>query len=240
MANENPTPTPDDNNNKPKRKRSVQNQAIGAYITDSLATLNTALQNPEIAAKLIDPGYTAAAIQEGIVLQAAAREAFNKQLPGIGADRSHTSLRKQAIADAREDYTDFRGIARAAFPGQGDRVALGVTGDMPDDFGKFVAAAGASYAAGKKAPHTAKLTLRGYTPARLDTLIVALGKLTEPDLGEEEPDPAPEPDEPEDDLSDLQAVTTTYNALKEWMKEFKGIARVTLRKRPDLLREMGL
>jgi hypothetical protein len=117
---------------------------------------------------------------------------------------------------------------------------------LPDDFGKFITAATASYAAGAKAPHTEKLTLRGYTPAKLKDLTTALGKLTEPDLGADEPDEDPETDAPdaladsEDDLRDMQAVTTTYNALKEWMKEFKGVARVALRKRPDLLRELGL
>ena len=33
----------------------------------------------------------------------------------------------------------------------------------------------------------------------------------------------------------MQAVLATYNALKEWMKEFKGVARVLFRKRADLL-----
>ncbi|HEY5892135.1 MAG TPA: hypothetical protein VIT91_02795 [Chthoniobacterales bacterium] len=201
MANETPNPAPN-GDDKPKRTRSVQNQAIAAYITDSLKTLHAALENSEIAEKLNGPGYPAATIQQGIALQAAALKAFNDQLPGIGAGRSQTELRQKAIADAREDYTDFRGIGRAAFPAQGDRVALGLTGDIPDDFGKFVTAAGTSYAAGKKAPHTAKLTLRGYPPTALDALIVVLTKLTEPHLGEDAPDPAPEPDD--DDLSDYQ------------------------------------
>lgn len=148
MANETPSPAPG-GDNKPKRTRSVQNQAISAYITDSLKTLNAALENSEIAEKLIEPGYPAATIQAGIALQAAALKAFNDQRPGIGAARTHTDLRQKAITAAREDYTDFRGIARASFPAQGDRVALGLTGDIPDDFGKFVTAAGASYAAGK-------------------------------------------------------------------------------------------
>ena len=237
MANENPNPN--DGAPKKKRNRAVQNQIIGAYITDSLKTLNAALANPEIAQKLLGHGYPAPAIQEGIGLQAAALKAFNDQLPGIGGSLSQTALRQAAIADAREDYTEFRGIARAAFTAQGDRVSLGLTGDVPDDFANFVTAAETSYAAGKQAPHTEKLTLRGYSAARLDTLTTALEKLTEPDLGADEPAPVPAP-EPEDDLSDYQVVQTTYQALKDWMKEFKGIARVTLRKRPDLLRELGL
>jgi hypothetical protein len=223
-----------------KRTRSVQNQHISAYITDSLKTLKAALDTPEAATKLATRGYNAATIQQGITLQASALKAFNEQLPGIGADRLQTAGRKKKITEAREDYTDFRGIARAAFPAQGDRVALGLTGDIPDDFGKFITAAETSYAAGKKAPYTAKLTLRGYPPATLDTLTADLAKLTEPDLGEDAPAPAPEPDDDDDDLSDRQAVLTTYNALKDWMKEFKGVARVLFRKRPDLLHDLGL
>lgn len=223
---------------QPKRTRALQNQAISAYITDSLKTLNAALDTPEAAAKLATRGYSATSIQQGITLQAAALKAFKEQLPGIGADRTHTEQRQKKIAAAREDYTDFRGIARAAFPTQGDRVALGLTGDIPDDFGKFVTAGETSYATGKETPYTAKLTLRGYPPATLDALTADLAKLTEPDLGEDEP--APAPDEDDDDLSDAQAVTAAYNALKDWMKEFKGVARVLFRKRPDLLRDMGL
>ena len=51
---------------------------------------------------------------------------------------------------------------------------------------------------------------------------------------------APTPDPDDDDMSDSQAVAAAYNALKDWMKEFNGVARVLFRKRPDLLRELGL
>ena len=180
----------------PKRTRSVQNQAIAGYITDSLRTLNTALNNSEIATALAPRGYAAADIAAGITLQGAAQTAFDKQLPGIGESRDHTALLQKKVAAARDEYTAFRGIARAGFPAQGDRVALGITGDIPDNLSKFITAAKVSYAAGKTAPFTEKLTKRGYAPAALDTHIGDLNNLTEPALGEPaapEPAPAPNP-----------------------------------------------
>lgn len=84
------------------RTHSVQNQAIAAYITDSLTTLNAALGTPEIASLLASRGYTAEEIQRGLALQTAAQKAFSDQLPSIAASRSATAALREKINAARE------------------------------------------------------------------------------------------------------------------------------------------
>ncbi len=75
----------------------------------------------------------------------------------------------------------------------------------------------------------------------LDAHVTDLDNLTQPDLGEPAAPAAPEtPPAADENLSDLQAVMATYNALKAWMKEFKAVAKVVLRQRDDLLRELHL
>lgn len=232
MPDNPPTPPPDPNAPKKPGKRSEQDKTIANYITESLQMLTTAKTDAEIAPLLSARGYDAAGIAPGLALQDTLDKAFQGRQTGSGGQLSATAAQTTAARNARSDYADFRGIARGCFTDNGARTALGATGDIPEDFQKFVTAAKASYVAGKKAEYTAKLTLRGYAPATLDGLVTALGTLTT--TGDDQNVAAGQAQ------GSTAARDKAYDDLRAWMKEFKATARVALKKRHDLQTKLGL
>jgi hypothetical protein len=120
----------------------------------------------------------------------------------------------------------------AAAPSTADKLALVLNGTAPADLEKFLTAAQASYAAGKKAPYTAKLTLRGYAPAAIDGELAGLKGVANLARARDIAAGAA-----------LKATTsrdTTAKALAAWVGEFRKVAKRTLRTRPDLLAKLGL
>lgn len=159
-------------------KRSVQNQAIQNYIGEAETFIITVTNDAEINPVMDAHGYNAAELATGNGLLKTAADAFGVRLTGIaGKTDSHTGLRT-ADGEARDEYAAFRSIARAAFPEQSDRVALGLTGNVPHDLQKFVTLAHSSYTNAAKPQWTAKMTKRNYAPARLTTLNQAVTALT--------------------------------------------------------------
>jgi hypothetical protein len=231
MPDQPPTPPPSDDSKKP-HKKSDQDKAIQNYITESLQMLTTAGKDTEIVPLLSARGYDTAGLAPGLALQDKLDKAFQGRQTGSGGQLSATAAEIKAVRDARSDYADFRGIARGCFTDQGARVALGATGDIPEDFQKFVTAAKASYVAGKKTEYTAKLTLRGYSPATLDGLVTALGTLTSTGNDQNVAEGAAQ--------GSTSVRDKAYDDLRAWMKEFKAVARVALKKRHDLQTKLGL
>jgi hypothetical protein len=219
-----PTATP--------RKRSPQNRAIAAYIADSDRILSSAKSDPEIQPLLEARGYDTAEFALGEGLITAAETAYADRAGGVGTRSEATETLRASIGTARNDYAAFRIIGRANFPDRPEREALGLTGEMPDDTGRFITIARASYHAGKNADFTAKLTKRGYAPAILDALLAGLDTLTGTDAEQDEATG--------DAIGDTAARDAAYESLKTYMKEFKGTAKGALRGRPDLLAKLGL
>jgi hypothetical protein len=216
----------------PKVRRSIQNTVIQKFITDADTFITTASTDEVIAPLLATRGYDAAAFATGAALVGTARDAFAGRAAGLGQQLKTTGELHAAIATARDDYAAFREIVRGVFPGQPERVALGVTGDMPVDFQRFITAAHASYTAAGKTAYAAKCTLRGFGPAALAALIGKLDALTDDGSGQDT------------DEGDAQADTATrdaaYTALKAWMKELKATCRGELRGKKPLLAKLGL
>jgi hypothetical protein len=232
MPDPTPTPTPTPTPQAPKAKRSVQNTAIASYITTAETLINTASTDADIAPILATHGYDAAEFAIGTGLVKDARDAIGERQTGVGTKLTDTKLLQDAIADARDDYAAFREIARGAFTEQGDRVSLGLTGDVPDDFQKFITAAHTSYVAAGKDPFKTKLTKRSYDAAKLSTLLGNLDALVGTGSGQDESEG--------DAMGDTAARDAAYVALKDYIKELKATARGALRKQPALLAKLGL
>jgi hypothetical protein len=179
-----------------------------------------------------ESSYDAAEFAIGYARIEAASDAFGGRATGMGRKESGTAGRSAAYQKLREDYASFRSIARATFPQQGDRVALSLTGDLPEDTGKFVTLATASYTQGKKPPYSEKLTKRGYPAAALDTHLTALRAFTNLAADHEE--------EKGNAIEDTSLRDSTYDALRAYMKELKGVAKGALRGKHDLLAKLGL
>ena len=216
----------------PKLKRSVQNQAIQNYIGEAETFLITVGSDEEIHPVMEQHGYDADELARGDRLLRTAANAFGVRLTGIaGKTEKHEDL-ISSDEQARNDYAAFRSIARAAFPAQADRIALGLTGNVPHDLQKFVTLAHTSYTNAAKASWTTKMTKRGYAPARLTTLNNALDALTGT-----ESDSAVAAGEAE---QTTEARDNAYNALKEFIKEAHGVARGAFRGNAGALTKLKL
>ena len=228
-ANGTPAPEPAP---KPAANRRAQDKAIEAYISNSQKFLTTASTDEDIRPILEAHGYDAAEFKIGIDLAKVAADAYAERAGGLGKRTGATEELNAKLTTARDTYASFREIARAVFPDQASRQALTLTGDVPDDTGRFITTATASYTGASGADFTAKLTKRNYAPARLTTLIADLNLLLE--KGSDQ-------DGAEGDAIDSTAERNdAYTNLKTYMKEIKGIARGSLRGHNGLLTKLGL
>jgi hypothetical protein len=230
MPNEPETPTPTD---AKTRKIAEQDQKIANAISQAEKTLTTARDSADILALLTPRGYDAAALDEALTsLQVPAQAAYDARQSAMAQLRSANEALAGAENQERKDFADYREIARAAFPGATDQVALGLKGTAPKDLEKFLTAATASYGAGKKAPYTAKLTVRGYAPAAIDVELQGLKGVANFAKAQATAKGA------------AQKATTTRDAaakaLATWIGEFRKVAKRTLRTRPDLLAALEL
>lgn len=216
----------------PPRTLSPQDKAMLAYITDSAVFIGVAGTDSEIRPLLESRGYDAADFALGNTLVAAARKAVQTRADSMGEQSEATVLQLSADEQARDDYAQFRKIARASFTGQADRLALGLNGNVPKDLAQFITVAHASDTAAGLPPQADKATKRGYSPAVLAPLIAALDAFTVT---------AADQDEAQGDaIGDTAKRDAAYAALREFMKELKGVAKGTLRGQPGLLAKLKL
>ncbi len=216
-----------------KKKRSSpaeQDEAISNFISQSRVTIETILGTPEILALLAPRGYDAAKLNAGLALQTAALNAFTVRQTAMGDE----SKSNQAVTDARilarNAYFDFREIVRAAHRGQSDRQALGVVGTIPPDTEKLLTQARASYSAAGKPPYSTALSGLGYNPAGLTAALATLDVLhAARSLQETRRGVA---------VRATAVRNTAVKALREWMQTLKRVAKVALRARPDLQKQL--
>lgn len=231
----------------PKLRDDVQLRAIEKYIQDSGRFLEEARLSPTILETLQEYGFSDEEMSVGMSLQ---HEALNACCAGRGGlptdlDTAEKELDLK-IAQARDEYRKFCLVARAAFPGLSDRVSLRVAGDVPDDLQRFLNKAHAAYTAAGEAPYAEKMAKRGYGGERLKSLNEYLDALTwldaAHDAASEAAEPAPADGEALDagEVVDREGRDAAYNALKEFMKELKGVARAAFRKEPEVLEKLGL
>jgi hypothetical protein len=224
------TPAPED---KKARKKAEQDQAMANAISASSKLIETALDNAEILALLAPRGYDIAALDDALTTKyAPAQAGFDARQVAMGILSSSNIALAATEAQERKDFADYREIARASFPLPADRLALGLNGTAPTDLDKFLTVATASYGAGKKAPYTAKLTLRGYAPASIDAELQGLKGVTSLAKAAANAKGAAE-----------KATATrdkAAKALKDWTAEFRKVAKRTLRGRTDLLAALDL
>jgi hypothetical protein len=214
-------------------KRAEQDQKIANAIAEAATLIDVAGSDAEILALLTVRGYDAAALTDALATKHyPAQTAFEARQTAMGAVDSANAALTAVEGQERKDFADYREIARKAYPSAADQIALGLRGTTPADLQKFLTLATASYGAGKKAPYTAKLTVRGYSPAAIDGELAGLKgvasllKARDIAVG-----------------AALKATSTrdaAAKALADWVGEFKKVARRTLRGHPDLLAKLGL
>ena len=220
--------------NTPRLRRSVEDQAIENYIRDSGGFLETARLNADIAEGLGVYGFDDEELSRGMALQDAAWKAVCALHGDVPPTRTgNIATLTSYVQKAREEFADFRLVARAAFPGLSDRVNLRVIGDPPDDLQRFINAAYSGYEAAAEEPYAWKLSKRGFPLDKLDALRKDLDVLATLEA-------ANEIAEGSDEGPDTADRDAAYHDLKEYMKEIKGVSRAAFRKQPEVLAKLGL
>jgi hypothetical protein len=212
--------------------RAEQDQRIANDITAAERCLLTARDTPEIQAILSTRGYGPTELADGLALQAAAQTAFNARQTAMARADLAQSTHDALDASAREHFTDYRGTVRSIFADKADQSPPGATGRVPDDEQKFITAVRAAYDAAKKAPYAAKLAKYGYPAETLDSAKSELDTLNSAGSGVDTADAAA--------AKATKTRDAACDALLAWMKQFKGIARVALKKQAELLSKLGL
>lgn len=215
------------------QQRSAQDQAIADAISLAEQRITKARDNPDIVALLTPRGYDVAALQGGLVLQGAARDAFNARPKAVGKAAIAKETRNTAWKAAAQDYVDFRGTAQAVFKTDAvARKALGAGGPVSKDLQKFVSQATASYTAAGGEVYAAPLANRGWTTARLTLALAALSALLECDNKFKATDSAAK--------ASTTARDAAHAALSAWLSEFCKIARLALKNYPEHRATLGL
>ncbi len=218
-----------------KLHRSVEERAVATYIAASGKLLHAVRLSAGISERLAKYGFDDEELAKGMALQEAARGAFEARHDELPAESTLalTELTER-MNKARDDYAEYRGVVRAAFTGLSTRIELRVSGDTPDDLQRFMDHVYSGYILASEEPYTEKLSKRGYPPHRLAGLLADLDALATLDVAHEIA------------TSDAQEETgespcdESYHALREYMKELKGVIRAVFRKEPDVLHELGL
>ena len=223
----------------PKLGGPVADYAVEQYIKESGQFLEEVRLSPAVLETLTGYGFGDEELSVGMSLQHEALAAYCAQYGDTPKDLSAAARELKGKTDqARDEYAGFRLVARAAFPGFQDRMNLRVLGDAPDDLQRFLNAAHAAYTTAGEAPYAEKMTKRGYGTKRLAGLNQFLDALTFADAAHEAASEAAAP--PDGETVDKTSGEATYNTLKEFMKELKGVTRAAFLKQPETVAQLGL
>jgi hypothetical protein len=222
-----PTPAP-----KTPSSRADQDQEVANFITQTRQMIEIARDDHVIAPILAARGYNAAALAQGLALQQTAQSTFTARQTAMAAQQQAAAAAADALAAARATYTDFRETARSTFSNPDARTALKVTGKIPEDLQKFLTTARSSYAVAQSAPYQATLATYGFPAATLASAVAALDALSEAYKAQETIG--------QDAVKATADRDAAVKALKQWAKQFKGIASVALRAQPTQAKKLGL
>lgn len=220
-------PTP-----KPSRRKSDQDQAIADFNTASAQYLDTIAGDAEISAALEGRGYGAARLAEGHTLQTALQTAITRRQAMIGTQGTAGSGLIDAADEAHQAFADYRETVKsiAAFTAD-DRTTLGAGGTVFRDKQKFITQATAAYDNAALPAYAATLAEFGYPAAALAAARATLDAYSKADTDQNAVGG--------DATKATADRNAAYQALKAYMKQIKGIAKVALRKRPDLLKKLN-
>jgi hypothetical protein len=224
-----PTPTPE---TKAKKSRQDQDQAQADQITAALQTLTTAQSDPEVSKLLASRGYDATKLAEGLAVQRAAQTAFSARQQAIGAQKQATAQLGSAQAAAQQVLTDFRETARSILKDDAARAALSLGTKVPTDLQKFITMARASFEAAVQNPaYLAELAKYGFPQANLQSAVALMDALASAGSAQEQAKAGA--------VRATQERDAACKELKAWMTQFRVIAKVATRSRPDMLKKIG-
>lgn len=209
-------------------------QALAELLTDAERAIQNGLNEPEIAAKLAEFGYTAERIQEGQALYETALQLYQEQKARYGDQFGATDAFYAKWEEARTPYMRHVAVARVAF--KNDRDAwhkLGLEGRRPEAFASWLQLAERfyTYALGD-ADIAARLAEFGLTTEKLQAVKTMVDEVEALEQGQEgRRGEAQETTRRRDEAID---------ALQGWLSDYLAIARIALAETPQLAEKLGI
>ncbi len=218
----------------PARTYASQDQALANRINQYRGALILARDSSELLSLLQPRGYDDAALAAGIALCDAAQVAFTARQSAQAAQQAAQLAEQAARQVARDGFQDFRKIARAVFRADpAAQTALGATGRVPSDQEKFLTLATAAYAAVlEHSDYLAALTQRGLDQSVIQAEQAKLEALVQANAAHEVAKAAA--------MRATAERNAAAKAMDDWWAQFRAIAQVALKDRPDLRYELGI
>ncbi len=214
------------------RHRAEQDKIIANDITEAKQIIHSVGLNPAIAEIMVAHGYDKVSLDAGLNLQAKAQERFEGRQKSLGDQLEATRKLREAEAIAHSYYRDFRAIARALFTDDADRISLGLHGRVPRDRQLFITLAHTSYASAQSEPYRSHLARYGYIAKDLERDIASLSRLITLD------------DTQNAAIGAAIKATSDRNIavadLRVWIRQFRRIAKFTLREHPGHIKALNL
>ena len=211
-----------------RQSREIANtgQSIRAVTADAQA-------DPAMAQELEEGGFPLTELQRADTLQEEAQAALADHLAVAGLKDDANKAYAVAEKSLTTLYLGQRGLARSAYLKDRDALEkLGISGAAPRSLADIM---NATEILVRNAPlplYADKLTRRGVTAAKLQTLNTRLAALQAADLAQN---------------SAIQAVppatarrNAAAQALADWFVEFKAYAKVQFKDRPEILKRWGI
>lgn len=212
----------------------MKKNSIPTQLKSAEAAINNALKYAEIKAAVLPYGYTVAKLNGGRGLYAEASAAFDHALALGGDQQVATAEVNSALKIARKVYQDLAKLCRVVFAKQpGTLARLGLNKPMPRPMDDFVVAADTLFNWNE---HTQDikdaLEAKTYDSSKVSqerSKIAALNVARQTQKGF---------------MGDAQeakaAQRTALKELHEWYMEFRKLARLALKDKPQLLEKLGI
>jgi hypothetical protein len=211
-----------------------KNQSIEQRLLEANIALENASTGAEIQTYMAEYGYNAEKISEGKSLYNTAQDLHNKQKAEYGDQYTATDARDKKLEEAEADYIDFVKIARISLRGdRGSYLKLNLDGIRKKSFSGRLSQAKIFYVnALADAGILAKLSKFSVTKEKLEA-----GKKL---IDETEAANAMQKKESGEAQQATLDRDEEMDKLDEWMGDFKVIARIALKDKPQLLEKLGI
>ena len=215
------------------KTRAAQDKKLTNDCAAAGQTIRAVMADTEVTAELAEGGYPSEELSNGLGLQKDLEDALAARQAADGAETAANRAYKTTDRALRAAYSTMRGLARSAFlKDPAALAALGLAGREPRDMEQIMGAVDRLIKNAPLPDYAAKLTRRGVTTAKLQSLQDKLEALQEADRVQEAAKSA------------TPLVTATRDAtarvLFDWLVEFKAFARAQFKERPNILKRWGI
>jgi uncharacterized protein Smg (DUF494 family) len=212
------------------RDHAPQKKSLTVTLAEAQRTIQSALSEPKLIEPLARVGFDSHELRQGLALLEAVREKHAARREAMAAAAQAGKLRAASLETASQDYSEYCKAVRAGYRGV-ERVNLNAACDItPDDSVRFYANVRKAYTKAQSQPCASTLGKHGFGRERLKSALKTLDDLSAADQAAQAA------------LAGAQAATEARDdagqTLDEWMTRLHLLARVALRRSPNVVRQL--